>query len=132
MCARALRPRQLERHLRDAGRVMHETQLQHLNAAIARAQKPAQLAKQQRERMTKRFERLHRHRQLELRAESLGRLVIRSRIGTPVTGMARARSPPMTSQVSVRHGKLATARDAAERKAYWAEALDRLHAHLEG
>jgi hypothetical protein len=36
------------------------------------------------------------------------------------------------SQVSVRHGKLATARDAAERKAYWAEALDRLHAHLEG
>jgi hypothetical protein len=36
------------------------------------------------------------------------------------------------SQVSVQHGKLATSRDAAERKAYWAEALDRLHAHLEG
>lgn len=36
------------------------------------------------------------------------------------------------SQVSVQHGKLATARDAAERKAYWAEALDRLDAYLEG
>jgi hypothetical protein len=36
------------------------------------------------------------------------------------------------SQVSVQHGKLATARDAAERKAYWAEALGRLRAHLQG
>src|SRR4029079_5290011 len=36
------------------------------------------------------------------------------------------------SQVAVEHGKLAGVKDVAKKKAYWAEALDRLKRHLEG
>jgi hypothetical protein len=36
------------------------------------------------------------------------------------------------SQVAIEHGKLAGVNDVAKKKAYWAEALDRLKQHLEG